>query len=201
MLVLRWENQRIREKRSRNRVENQQTQPTYGVWTGNRTQGTMVESELRQHCSLMMIIMMSFGQLTTDVNGIKPSKGESATFICSSIFQLNVFYFQGTLRYAYPLSWLDFPASATIIPFDPFCLILHLTLDDFNLTTMNTDGFIFKHYSVFYEKSSVNIIGKIIDDLMTKQGHHWLQNITLLGHRCKEQKWTTGQTNAGSAQE
>ena len=53
MLVFlrRGENRSTRRKTSRSRVENQQTQPTYDVGSGNRTRDTLVEGEReRSHC-------------------------------------------------------------------------------------------------------------------------------------------------------
>ena len=38
-------------KTSRSRVENQQTQPTYNVRSGNRTRATSVEGQCSRHCT------------------------------------------------------------------------------------------------------------------------------------------------------
>ena len=38
-------------KTSRSRVENQQTQPTYDVRSGNRTRATLVRGQCSQHCA------------------------------------------------------------------------------------------------------------------------------------------------------
>jgi len=46
----RGENRSTREKTSRSRVENLQTQPTYGVESGNRSWATLVEGECSHHC-------------------------------------------------------------------------------------------------------------------------------------------------------
>ena len=45
----RGENQSIRGKTSLSRVKNQQTQPTYGVESGNRSWATLVEGEYSHH--------------------------------------------------------------------------------------------------------------------------------------------------------
>ena len=45
------ENRSSRKKTSRSRVENQQTQPTYDVESGNRTRDTLVEGERSHHCT------------------------------------------------------------------------------------------------------------------------------------------------------
>ena len=47
----RGENRSTRGKTSRSRVENQQTQPTYGVESGNRSWATLVEGECSHHCA------------------------------------------------------------------------------------------------------------------------------------------------------
>ena len=47
----RGENRSTQEKTSRSRVENQQTQPTYGVESGNRSWATLVEGECSHHCA------------------------------------------------------------------------------------------------------------------------------------------------------
>ena len=44
--LVRGENRSTQEKTSRSRVENQQTQPTYDVRSGNRTRATLVASAL-----------------------------------------------------------------------------------------------------------------------------------------------------------
>ena len=45
------ENQSTRGKTSRCRVENQQTQPTYDVRSGNRTRDPLVEGQSSRHCA------------------------------------------------------------------------------------------------------------------------------------------------------
>ena len=47
----RGEYRSIRGKTSRSRVENQQTQPTYGVEFGNRSWATLVKSKCCHHCA------------------------------------------------------------------------------------------------------------------------------------------------------
>ena len=49
-LVSRGENWSTLGKTSRSRVENQQTQPTYDVQSGNRTWATLVEGQCSHHC-------------------------------------------------------------------------------------------------------------------------------------------------------
>ena len=52
MLVLRrGENRKTWGKTSQSRVENQQTQPTYGVEFRNRSWATLVEGECSHHCA------------------------------------------------------------------------------------------------------------------------------------------------------
>ena len=50
----RGENRSTRRKTSRSREENQQqqTQPTYDVESGNRTRATLVEGECSHHCAI-----------------------------------------------------------------------------------------------------------------------------------------------------
>ena len=49
----RGENRSTRRKTSRSREENQQqTQPTYDVESGNRTRATLVESKCSHHCAI-----------------------------------------------------------------------------------------------------------------------------------------------------
>ena len=55
--LVRGENRSTRGKTSRSREENQQTQPTFDVRSGNQTRATLVEGQcshhvLHQHCSL-----------------------------------------------------------------------------------------------------------------------------------------------------
>ena len=47
----RGENRSTQGKTSQSRVENQQTQPTYGVESRNRSQATLVEGECSHHCA------------------------------------------------------------------------------------------------------------------------------------------------------
>ena len=49
--LVRGENRSTRGKTSRSREENQQTQPTYDVRSGNRTQATLVEGQCSHHCA------------------------------------------------------------------------------------------------------------------------------------------------------
>ena len=49
--LVRGENRSTRGKTSRSRVENQQTQPTYDVRSGNRTRATLVEGQRSHHCA------------------------------------------------------------------------------------------------------------------------------------------------------
>jgi len=49
--LVRGENRSTRGKTSRSRVENQQTQPTYDVRSGNRTRATLVEGQCSHHCA------------------------------------------------------------------------------------------------------------------------------------------------------
>ena len=49
--LLRGENWSTQGKTSRSRVENQQTQPTYDVRSGNRTRATLVEGQCSHHCA------------------------------------------------------------------------------------------------------------------------------------------------------
>ena len=49
--LVRGENRSTRGKTSRSRVENQQTQPTYDVRSGNRTRATLVRGQCSQHCA------------------------------------------------------------------------------------------------------------------------------------------------------
>ena len=52
-VLRRGENRSTRRKTSRSREENQQqTQPTYDVESGNRTQATLVEGECSHHCTI-----------------------------------------------------------------------------------------------------------------------------------------------------
>ena len=46
---VRGKNPRNRGKTSRSRVENQQSQPTYDVRSGNRTRATLVEGQCSHH--------------------------------------------------------------------------------------------------------------------------------------------------------
>ena len=56
----RWENRSTRRKHSRSRVENQQqTQPTYGAGSGNRTRDTLVEGEHSHHCAIPAPLMQN----------------------------------------------------------------------------------------------------------------------------------------------
>ena len=48
----RGENRSTRGKASRCRVENQQTQPTHDVESGNRTRATFVGGECSHHCAI-----------------------------------------------------------------------------------------------------------------------------------------------------
>ena len=47
----RGENRSTQGKTSRSRVENQETQPTYRVESGNRSWATLVEGECSHHCA------------------------------------------------------------------------------------------------------------------------------------------------------
>ena len=49
--LVRGENRSTRGKTFRSRVENQQTQPTYDVRSGNRARDTLVEGQCCQHCT------------------------------------------------------------------------------------------------------------------------------------------------------
>ena len=51
----RGENRSTLGKTSRSRVENQQTQPTYGVESGNRSRATLVEGECSHHCARLAL--------------------------------------------------------------------------------------------------------------------------------------------------
>ena len=48
--LVRRENRSTQGKTSRSRVENQQTQPTYDVRSGNQTWATLVECQCSHHC-------------------------------------------------------------------------------------------------------------------------------------------------------
>ena len=50
----RGENRSTRRKTSRCRVENQQTQPTHGAGSGNRTRATLVGGECSHHCAILV---------------------------------------------------------------------------------------------------------------------------------------------------
>ena len=59
MLVLRrGENRSSRRKNSRSTVENQETQPTYKVGFGNRTQDTLVGGERSHHYAIPAPILL-----------------------------------------------------------------------------------------------------------------------------------------------
>jgi len=49
--LVRLENWGTQGNTSRSRVENQQTQPTYDVRSGNRTWATLVEGQCSHHCA------------------------------------------------------------------------------------------------------------------------------------------------------
>ena len=49
--LVRGEIRSTRGETSRTRVENQQTQSTYDVRSGNRTRATLVESQCSHHCA------------------------------------------------------------------------------------------------------------------------------------------------------
>ena len=49
--LVRGENRSTRGKTSRSRVENQKTQPTYDIRSGNRTRATMAEGQCSHHCA------------------------------------------------------------------------------------------------------------------------------------------------------
>ena len=75
MLVLRrGENRSSRRKTSRSRIENQQTQPTYDAWSGNRTRDTLVEGERSHHYTNPAL------NLTSDMNG---SNSNLSSLLCS----------------------------------------------------------------------------------------------------------------------
>ena len=48
--LVRGENRSTRGKTSRSREENQQTQPTFDVRSGNQTRATLVEGQCSHHC-------------------------------------------------------------------------------------------------------------------------------------------------------
>ena len=61
----RGENRSTRRKTSRSREENQQqTQPTYDVESGNRTRATLVEGECSHHCAIPAPPKEVFGRRT-----------------------------------------------------------------------------------------------------------------------------------------
>ena len=68
----RGENRSTRRKTSRSREENQQqTQPTYDVESGNRTRATLVEGECSHHCAIPAPQKVSFPLLPEVVNWAK----------------------------------------------------------------------------------------------------------------------------------
>ena len=49
--LMKGENRSTRRKTSRSIEENQQTQPTYGIESGNRSRATLVEGKCSHHCA------------------------------------------------------------------------------------------------------------------------------------------------------
>ena len=65
----RGENRSTQRKTSRSREENQQqTQPTYDVESGNRTRATLVEGEYSHHCAIPAPHPIKFEVVRTDSN-------------------------------------------------------------------------------------------------------------------------------------
>ena len=53
---------------SRSRAENQQTQPTHGVESGNRSQATLVEDEYSNYCTIYDYIVVTLNEICQPTN-------------------------------------------------------------------------------------------------------------------------------------
>ena len=98
--LVRGENRSTRGKTPRSRVENQKTQPTYDIRSGNRTRATMAEGQCSHHCTntahlitLKLIFVLRSAKLQTAfliMTPIKEKKGRN--IILHDASSVNIYY-------------------------------------------------------------------------------------------------------------